>query len=65
MSMQIGIAQINTTVGDLSGNSQLIIDAYRSLVNEGAQIVVFPELSNIKILSKLTLEPSFPSSLFT
>ena len=45
MSMQIGIAQINTTVGDLSGNSQLIIDAYRSLVNEGAQIVVFPELA--------------------
>ncbi|MCH2035442.1 MAG: NAD+ synthase [Puniceicoccaceae bacterium] len=43
--MQIGIAQINTTVGDLSGNSRLIIEAYRSLVNDGAQIVVFPELT--------------------
>lgn len=45
MPMQIGIAQINTTVGDLSGNSQLIIEAYRSLVNKGADIVVFPELA--------------------
>lgn len=43
--MKIGLAQINTTVGDLSGNRQLILDAYRSLVSEGAELVVFPELA--------------------
>lgn len=43
--MNIGIAQINTTVGDLSGNQELILDAYRTLVAEGADLVVFPELA--------------------
>ena len=42
--MKIGIAQINTTVGDLAGNQVLILDAYRELVAQGAQLVVFPEL---------------------
>ena len=43
--MKIGIAQINTTVGDLSGNSQLILHAYRALVADGAELVIFPELA--------------------
>jgi NAD+ synthase (glutamine-hydrolysing) len=43
--MKIGIAQINTTVGDLSGNSQRILDAYQALVSEGAELVLFPELA--------------------
>ena len=43
--MKIGIAQINTTVGDLPGNSRLILSAYRSLVTEGAELVLFPELA--------------------
>ena len=43
--MKIGIAQINTTVGDLAGNQQLILDAYRELVADGAELVVFPELA--------------------
>jgi NAD+ synthase (glutamine-hydrolysing) len=42
--MRIGLAQINTTVGDLSGNSRRILDAYRVLVAQGAELVVFPEL---------------------
>ena len=42
--MRIGLAQINTTVGDLSGNSRRVLDAYRALVAQGAQLVVFPEL---------------------
>ena len=42
--MKIGLAQINTTVGDLPGNEALIIDAYRTLIAQGAQYVVFPEL---------------------
>ncbi len=43
--MKIGLAQINTTVGDLEGNRSKIIDAYHSLCRSGAQIVVFPELA--------------------
>jgi NAD+ synthase (glutamine-hydrolysing) len=42
--MRIGIAQLNTTVGDLSGNRRRILDAYQALVAEGAELVVFPEL---------------------
>lgn len=43
--MKIGIAQINTTVGDLAGNRTLILDAYKALVAQGAEIVLTPELS--------------------
>ena len=43
--MKIGIAQINTTVGDLYGNSQLIVSAYNSLVADGAELILFPELA--------------------
>lgn len=43
--MKVGIAQINTTVGDLSGNRSLILDAYRQLVADGAELIVFPELA--------------------
>jgi NAD+ synthase (glutamine-hydrolysing) len=42
--MRIGLAQINTTVGDLVGNRRRILDAYRTLVAQGAELVVFPEL---------------------
>jgi len=43
--MKIGIAQINTTVGDLEGNRNLILDSYARLVDDGAELVVFPELA--------------------
>ena len=42
--MRLGLAQINTTVGDLAGNRRLILDAYAALVAKGAELVVFPEL---------------------
>jgi NAD+ synthase (glutamine-hydrolysing) len=42
--MRIGLAQLNTTVGDLPGNRRLILDAYHALVAQGAELVVFPEL---------------------
>ena len=42
--MRLGLAQINTTVGDLAGNRRRIVDAYRDLVARGAELVVFPEL---------------------
>lgn len=43
--MKIGVAQINTIVGDLSGNRQKILQSYQELAAQGAQIVVFPELA--------------------
>ncbi len=43
--MRIGIAQINTTVGDIPGNTSRIIAAYQQLCKEGAELVVFPELA--------------------
>jgi NAD+ synthase (glutamine-hydrolysing) len=43
--MRLGLAQINTTVGDLAGNRRRIVDAYRDLVARGAQLVAFPELA--------------------
>ncbi|MBX3749085.1 MAG: NAD+ synthase, partial [Opitutaceae bacterium] len=42
--MRLGLAQLNTIVGDLAGNRRLIIDAYQRLVAQGAELVVFPEL---------------------
>jgi len=43
--MKIGIAQINSTVGDLAGNLLLSSDAYAQLVKQGADLIVFPELA--------------------
>lgn len=43
--MKIGLAQINTTVGDLEGNAEIILEAYQCLVEQGAELVVFPELA--------------------
>ncbi|MDF3057364.1 MAG: synthetase [Rariglobus sp.] len=42
--MRIGLAQLNTIVGDLPGNRRLILDAYHTLVAQGAELVVYPEL---------------------
>jgi NAD+ synthase (glutamine-hydrolysing) len=43
--MRLGLAQINTTVGDLAGNRRRILEAYADLVRRGAELVVFPELA--------------------
>src|SRR5690348_13084378 len=43
--MKIGFAQINTTVGDFAGNSRKILEAYRQLEKDGAQIILTPELA--------------------
>src|SRR5947207_10230188 len=43
--MKIGFAQINPTVGDLSGNFELILRAYERLAGAGAELVLTPELA--------------------
>src|SRR5207248_9843690 len=44
-SMKIGFAQINPTVGDLSGNFEKILRAYERLAAAGAELVLTPELA--------------------
>jgi NAD+ synthase/NAD+ synthase (glutamine-hydrolysing) len=44
-SMKIALAQTNTTVGDLCGNSEKILAYARRAAESGAHVVVFPELT--------------------
>ena len=43
--MKIGLAQINTKVGDLKGNTDLIIEYTDRAIKCGVNLVVFPELT--------------------
>src|SRR3954462_14168911 len=43
--LRVSLAQINATVGDISGNAQKIRDGIARAREEGAQLVVFPELA--------------------
>lgn len=43
--MKIALAQINTTVGDISGNEAKIRSAYQQGVEAGAELVMVPELA--------------------
>jgi NAD+ synthase (glutamine-hydrolysing) len=43
--MRIALGQINTTVGDLEGNTALMIRKAREAAERGAELVVFPELA--------------------
>src|SRR5438105_15282931 len=43
--MKIGFAQINPTVGDLSGNFEKILGAYERLAAAGAELGLTPELA--------------------
>ncbi len=43
--MKIGFAQINPTVGDLSGNFEKIAGAYERLAAAGAELILTPELA--------------------
>lgn len=42
--MNIGLAQINATVGDLEGNARKIVKSCRSLEARGAEVILTPEL---------------------
>ena len=44
-AVRVAMAQINPTVGDLSGNSAKILDFAKRAQESGAQIVLFPELA--------------------
>ncbi|HWR13806.1 MAG TPA: NAD+ synthase [Terriglobales bacterium] len=43
--MKIALGQINTTIGDFSGNTAKIIDYSRRAQAAGAEVILFPELA--------------------
>ena len=43
--LRVGMAQINTVVGDLSGNRKKIIETIRNARRKGVQLLTFPELA--------------------
>ncbi len=43
--MKIALCQIDTIIGDIESNKRKIIDGYKRGVNDGVDLVVFPELS--------------------
>jgi NAD+ synthase (glutamine-hydrolysing) len=43
--MRVGFAQINTTVGNIEANARKILSAYRQASQQGAQLVITPELA--------------------
>ncbi|WP_253866122.1 NAD+ synthase [Prauserella halophila] len=43
--LRIALAQINPTVGDLTGNADLIVERARDATDAGAHVVVFPEMT--------------------
>ena len=42
--LRIGLAQVNATVGDLTGNSDKVVEWTMRAAEQGARIVVFPEM---------------------
>ena len=59
-SFRIGLAQINPVVGDLWGNSRLIVDWIGRARDQGADIVLFPELALTGYPPEdLVLKPAF------
>lgn len=43
--MRTALVQLNSIVGDLSGNAELILDRAREAASDGANLIVFPELA--------------------
>ncbi len=42
--LRLALAQVNATVGDLAGNSDLVVQNCKEAVSQGAHIVAFPEM---------------------
>jgi predicted amidohydrolase len=64
--MKLAIAQLNPTIGDITGNAQQIIEAARLAADQGARLLLTPELSLCGYPPRdLLLNPSFVESMAT
>jgi len=60
MKLSVALAQINPTVGDLNGNSALIMNSVGEAKKAGAHLIVFPEMIVTGYpVEDLALRPSF------
>ncbi len=63
MKLRIALAQINPTLGDLSGNADLVARYVGAAQAEGAALIVFPEMVLTGYpVEDLALRPSFRSA---
>ncbi len=61
--LRLALAQVNACVGDLGGNSELVLDWSRKAVEAGAHLVVFPEMALTGYpVEDLALRESFASA---
>ena len=59
-TFRLALAQVNPTVGDLDGNTRLVLDLIDSARSQGADLVAFPELALPGYPPEdLLLKPSF------
>jgi len=64
--MKLAIAQLNPTIGDLTGNAQQILAAARTVDAQGVNLLLTPELSLCGYPPRdLLLNPSFVESMAT
>jgi NAD+ synthase (glutamine-hydrolysing) len=59
-TLRIGLAQINTTVGELAGNAEAVVARTAQAAERGAQVVAFPEMMLTGYpVEDLVLRPTF------
>ncbi|MFC1400302.1 MULTISPECIES: NAD+ synthase [Streptacidiphilus] len=59
-SLRLALNQIDTTVGDIAGNSELVVRWTRHAAEQGAHLVAFPEMALTGYpVEDLALRPSF------
>lgn len=64
--MKIAIAQLNPTIGDLTGNAQQILSAASEAAGQGVRLLLTPELSLCGYPPRdLLLDPSFVEAMAT
>jgi NAD+ synthase (glutamine-hydrolysing) len=63
MKLRVALAQINPTVGDLAGNAELIAQSVKKAQEQGANLIVFPEMIVTGYpVEDLALRPSFQAA---
>ncbi|NDE40151.1 MAG: NAD(+) synthase, partial [Actinobacteria bacterium] len=63
MKLRVALAQINPTVGDLAGNAELIAQSVKKSQEQGANLIVFPEMIVTGYpVEDLALRPSFQAA---